>query len=151
MSLGGGCNDRSTRMVSFMSGWQRLVFACAACLLLGAAPSGVALAQVKVTAATPATAYQGTVSFDVVVNGSGFDRSAKVQYFVSGTTNPGGISVRSVTYRSSTELVTTIDVAETALLSSFDIQVTLDSGPNGKGTTLFSVKPKLNPNSPPPS
>ena len=48
----------------------------------------------------------------MVVNGSGFDRSAKVQYFVSGTTNPGGIMVRGVTYRSSTELVTTIEVAD---------------------------------------
>jgi hypothetical protein len=77
----------------------------------------------------------------VVVSGSGFN-NREGEYFVSGTTNPGGIVVRNVTFRSSTELVTTIDVADTADLASFDIVVTLDSGRKGKGTTLFSVKPK---------
>jgi hypothetical protein len=81
------------------------------------------------------------------VSGAGFDNSAKVQYFVSGTTNPGGITVKKVVFRDSKELVTTIDVADTADLASFDIQVTLSSGRKGKGTTLFSVKPK--PGNPP--
>jgi hypothetical protein len=132
-----------------MSAWKRIVVACVSLLALGIIPVGVAFAQVKVTAATPASAYQGTLALDVIVSGSGFNNSAKVQYFVSGTTNPGGIVVRKVTFRSSTELVTTIDVAETADLNSFDIVVALDSGRKGKGTTLFSVKAK--PNSPPPS
>lgn len=134
-----------------MNAWKRTIHLLIPILLLGLAPVGAALAQVKVTAATPAVAYQGTISLDVVVNGSGFDRSAKVQYFVTGTTNPGGIVVRGVTYRSSTELVTTIEVAAAAELSSFDIQVTLSSGRKGKGTTLFSVKARPNdPNPPPP-
>ncbi len=123
---------------------KRHVLACMSFLAIGLAPVGVALAQVKVTAATPSSAYQGSYSLDVVVSGSGFNASAKVHYFVSGTTNPGGISVRTVTFRSSTELVTTIDVADTADLASFDIVVTLDSGRKGKGTTLFSVKAKPN-------
>jgi hypothetical protein len=118
-------------------------------LLIWLAPIGAAFAQVKVTAATPASGYQGT-TIDVVVSGSGFDRTAKAQYFVSGTTNPGGIDVTKVTFRSSSELVTTVDVAETADLASFDIVVMLDSGRKGKGTTLFSVKPKPNGSTPPP-
>jgi hypothetical protein len=122
-----------------MSKWQRITVTLFSLFVLGLAPIGVAFAQVKVTAATPASAYQGS-SLDVIVSGSGFDRTAKVQYFVSGTTNPGGIEVRSVRFTSSRELVTTIDVADTALLAYFDIQVTLDSGRKGKGTTLFSVR-----------
>jgi hypothetical protein len=134
-----------------MNTWKRIVLACLSFLAMGFAPFGAALAQVKVTAATPASAYQGTIALDVVVSGSGFNNSAKVQYFVSGTTNPGGITVRKVAFRSSSELVTTIDVAETADLASFDIVVMLDSGRKGKGTTLFSVKAKLNgPPAPPP-
>jgi len=113
-------------------------------LVLGLVPAGAALAQVKVTAANPSSAYQGTIALDVVVSGSGFNPSAKVQYFVSGTTNPGGITVRNVRFNSSSELVTTIDVADTADLASFDIVVTLDSGRKGKGTTLFTVKQKPN-------
>ena len=123
---------------------KRIALACTSLLIMGLAPVGVASAQVKVTAATPASAYQGTIALDVVVSGSGFNSSAKVQYFVSGTTNPGGITVRKITFRSSGELVTTIDVAATADLASFDIVVTLDSGRKGKGTTLFSVKAKPN-------
>ena len=125
-----------------MNAWKRITLACLSLLILGLAPIGAALAQIKVTAATPSSAYQGTISLDVVVSGAGFDNSAKVQYFVSGTTNPGGITVKQVVFRNSKELVTTIDVADTADLASFDIQVTLSSGRKGKGTTLFSVKAK---------
>jgi hypothetical protein len=130
-----------------MNAWKRIILALLSLLAMGLAPLGAALAQVKVTAATPASAYQGTIALDVVLSGSGFNPSAKVQYFVSGTTNPGGITVRNVRFNSSNELVTTIDVADTADLASFDIVVTLDSGRKGKGTTLFSVKSK--PNNPP--
>ena len=121
---------------------KHLGFATFALLMLALAPLGVAEAQVKVTAATPASTYQGTVSLDVVVNGSGFDRTAKVQFLVSGTTNPGGITVRKVVFNSSSQLVTTIDVADTANIANFDIVVMLDSGRKGKGTTLFAVKSK---------
>jgi hypothetical protein len=125
-----------------MSALKRLTLTCLSLLVLGLAPIGAAVAQIKVTAATPASAYQGTISLDVVVTGAGFDNSAQVQYFVAGTTNPGGITVKKVVFRNSKELVTTIDVADTADLASFDIQVTLSSGRKGKGTTLFSVKAK---------
>ena len=123
-----------------MNAWKRVILACLSLPILWLAPVGAAFAQIKVTAATPPSAYQGTIQLDVVVSGSGFDRSAKVQYFVSGTTNPGGIEVTNVRFNSAKELVTTIDVAETADLASFDIVVTLSSGRKGKGTTLFTVK-----------
>lgn len=100
-----------------MNTWKRITLACLSLLVVGLAPIGAAFAQVKVTAANPSSAYQGTIALDVVVSGSGFDPSAKVQYFVTGTTNPGGITVKKVTFHSSTELVTTIDVAETADLA----------------------------------
>jgi hypothetical protein len=131
-----------------MNAWKRIPLTCLSLLVLGLAPIGAALAQVKVTGANPSSAYQGTISLDVTVTGSGFDKTARVQYFVSGTTNPGGITVKGVTFHNSNELVTTIAVADTAVLASFDIQVTLDSGRKGKGTTLFAVKAK--PNSTPP-
>ena len=131
-----------------MKAWKRITLTCLSLLAVGLAPIGAAFAQVKVTAATPSSAYQGTISLDVVVSGSGFDSSAKAQYFVTGTTNPGGITVKKVVFRKSTEIVTTIDVAEGAILANFDVQVTLSSGRKGKGTTLFAVKAK--PNDPPP-
>lgn len=127
-----------------MNAWKRITLACLSLLILGLAPIGAALAQIKVTAATPPSAVQGALSLDVVVSGAGFDNTANVQYFVTGTTNAGGITVKKVVFRSSKELVTTIDVADTADLASFDIQVTLSSGRKGKGTTLFSVKAKPN-------
>ena len=125
-----------------MNAWKRSTFACLSLLVLGLAPISAAFAQVKVTAATPSSTYQGTISLDVVVSGSGFDKTAKAQYFVTGTTNPGGVTVTQVVFRKSTEIVTTINVADGAVLANFDIQVTLSSGRKGKGTTLFSVKAK---------
>jgi hypothetical protein len=122
-----------------MNAWKRITLTCLSLLVLGLVPFGAAFAQVRVTAAVPSSAYQGTISLDVIVSGSGFDKTAKVQYLVSGTADPGGIAVRNVKFNGSKELVTTIDVADTATLASFDIVVTLDSGRKGKGTTLFSV------------
>jgi uncharacterized membrane protein len=127
--------------------WKRISLAGFSALALGLVPAGAALAQVKVTAATPSSTYQGT-TLDVVVTGSGFDLTAKAQYLVSGTTNPGGITVTRVVFRKSTEIVTTIVVTDEADLASFDIVVTLDSGRKGKGTTLFKVQAKPNLTSP---
>ena len=33
-------------------------------------------------------------------------------------------------------------MADTAIIANFDIEVTLDSGRKGKGTTLFAIQPK---------
>jgi len=121
-----------------MNAWKRIILACLSLTIVAAAPVGAAPPRVTVSAATPSSAYQGE-TLDVAVSGSGFDPSAKVQYFVSGTTNPGGITVRNVKYASSGELVTTIEVSSAADLANFDIVVTLDSGRKGKGITLFKV------------
>ena len=121
---------------------KQLALFMAFMVVLAFSPIGIAQAQVKVTATTPASTYQGTVSLDVIVNGSGFDNTAKVQFLVSGTTNPGGVTVKKVAFHNSGEVVATIDVADTANIASFDVVVMLDSGRKGKGTTLFAVQPK---------
>jgi hypothetical protein len=112
-------------------------------VVLALAPLGSAWAQVKVTAATPSSTYQGTVSLDVTVDGSGFDSTAQAAFFVSGTTDPGGVTVRKTVFKSSKQVVATIDVADTAVVANFDIQIKLDSGRKGKGTTLFAVQKKV--------
>ncbi len=125
-----------------MNALTKLASTAFALVVLLLAPVGVTLAQVKVTAATPASTYQGTVDLDVVVNGSGFDSTAKVQFLVSGTINPGGVSVKKVVFKNSGELVATIDVDAAASIANFDIIVKLDSGRKGKGTTLFTIQAK---------
>jgi len=97
---------------------------------------------VQVTAADPSSAPQGTISLDVAVSGSGFDSSAAVKFFVTGTTNPGGVTVKKVTVKGSKQLIATIDVADSAVVDKFDIEVTLSGGRKGKGTSLFSVQSK---------
>jgi len=132
-----------------MNAWKKVIITCLSLVALGVAPAGAAPPRVTVKAATPSSAYQGD-TLDVVVTGSGFDPSAKVQYFVSGTTNPGGITVKAVKVANSGELTTTLVVSSDADLANFDIVVTLDSGRKGKGTTLFKVmaKPNNGPGSP---
>jgi hypothetical protein len=125
-----------------MSTLKRLALATLYLAALAFAPIGVVCAQVKVTAATPSSTVQGTVSLDVIVSGSGFDSTSSAQFFVTGTTNSGGITVKKTTFRNSKEVVATIDVDDLAVIASFDIQVTLSSGRKGKGTTLFTVQSK---------
>jgi hypothetical protein len=111
--------------------------------LLTVMPLGVAQAEVTVTSATPSSTLQGTVSLDVEIAGSGFDSSAQVDFLVTGTTNPGGITVKKVVARGSKKLIATIDVAEDATATDFDVQVTLSGGRKGKGITLFKVQAKV--------
>jgi hypothetical protein len=125
-----------------MNTLRKIALAAFTLLVLGLGCASAAPPQVKVTAATPSSTYQGTISLDVVVNGSGFDNTSKVQFLVSGTTNPGGVTVKKVVFHNSGEVVATIDVADTANIANFDIVVMLSDGRKGKGTTLFAVQSK---------
>jgi uncharacterized delta-60 repeat protein len=98
--------------------------------------------QIQVTAADPATAEQGTVTLNVRVTGKGFKNGAQARWFVTGTTNPGGVTVNSTIFVSSTELTANITLADTAVVANFDIQVLNSDGRGGKGTELFAVTPK---------
>ena len=113
--------------------------------LMAAVPLGTAQAQVAVTSATPSSAPQGTVALDVEIAGSGFDSSAQVEFLVTGSENPGGITVKKVVVRGSKKLIATIDVAPDATAEPFDIQVTLSGGRKGKGITLFKVSAVVDP------
>ena len=111
------------------------------CPLLTMVPPPAA-AQVSVNSANPNNTTQSTVDLDVVVSGSGFKKGAKAQWFVSGTTNPGGVTVNSTRFNNSGQLTANISVSATATTGPFDIQVTNTDGRTGKGTELFAVKNK---------
>ena len=113
-----------------MSRFPRSMFAMLALALM---PLAFANAQqVSVTAADPSLAAQGTLSLDVTVTGNGFDNSAQVKFLVTGTTDPGGITVKKVNVRNSKRLIVTIDVADMAAVAKFDIEVALSNGRIGK-------------------
>jgi len=95
--------------------------------------------QVQVKTTSPTSAAQGTINLNVTVNGNGFKQGAKAQWFVTGTTNPGGVTVNSTSFVSSTQLTANITVSSTATISGFDVQVTNADGRTGKGTDLFAV------------
>jgi hypothetical protein len=98
------------------------------------------LAQsIQVTSAVPSSADQGTVNLDVTVNGKGFKKGATAIWYVSGSTDPGGVTVNSTAFNSSSQLTANITVSDTATTGSFDVLVKNADGRTGKGTGLFSV------------
>ena len=105
-------------------------------------PTSNAQGQIQVTAADPMAAEQGTINLNVKVTGKGFKSGAVAKWFVTGTTNPGGVTVNSTTFVSSTELTANLTVSDTATIANFDIQVTNSDGRGGKGTELFAVTAK---------
>ncbi len=110
------------------------------CLLMALFTCSIALAQtVEVNSAEPGEALQGTVNLDVTINGNGFDNSATVHFFKTGTVDPGGITVNSSRNRGSKKIIANIDVAVDADIDDFDIEVQMSGGRGGKGTTLFRV------------
>ena len=107
--------------------------------LVAAASILPAAAQIQVTSTNPAAAPQGTTNLNVSVSGSGFKKGAKAQWFVTGTTNPGGVTVNSTAFNGSSSLTANITISSGATLSGFDIIVTNTDGRTGKGTDLFAV------------
>ena len=119
----------------------KFVFSILFLIVLGTAGVDDAQAQkIQVESATPAFAEQNTLGLDVEIAGKGFDKSAAVNFFVTGTPNPGGITVKKVKFLNPKKLVVTIDVASNAEIDFFDIEVrSLSRGGRGKGTELFQV------------
>src|SRR5438876_10154565 len=95
--------------------------------------------QIQVDSTNPSAAPQGTINLDVTIAGNGFKKGAKAQWFVTGTTNPGGVTVNSTTFKGSTQLTANITVATDAVISGFDILVINTDGRTGKGTDKFAV------------
>ncbi len=101
----------------------------------------VAAQDIEVTSADPSSAEQETTGLLVSISGNGFDKGAKVAFYVTGTVDPGGIAVGRVTFRGPKRLEATIDVAAEATVADFDIEVT-SNGRRGRGTELFRVVEK---------
>ena len=95
------------------------------------AGSVCATAQIQVDSTNPRAAPQGTINLDVTISGNGFKKGAKAQWFVTGTTNPGGVTVNSTTFKGSTQLTANLKVAVDAVISGFDIVVTNTDGRTG--------------------
>jgi hypothetical protein len=114
-------------------------------LSLGMLTASPLFAQIQVSSASPSAAPQGTINLDVVVTGNGFKKGAIAQWFVTGTTNPGGVTVNSTTFKSPTQITANITVASDAVISGFDIVVRNADGRTGKGTDRFAVTQKGTP------
>lgn len=127
-----------------MNARTKLLFSILLLIVIATVGINDAQAQkIQVESANPAFAEQGTLTLDVEITGKGFDNSAAVDFFVTGTMNPGGISVTNVKFQNSKKLVATIDVADGAEIAFFDIEVrSLSRGGRGGGTELFQVSEK---------
>src|SRR6476660_3256690 len=98
-----------------------LIILAALIVLIGCwlLPTSNAQGQIQVTAATPSTAEQGTINLNIKVNGKGFKNGAKAKWFVSGTSDTGGVTVNSTSFVSSTELNANITVPDGATIANY--------------------------------
>jgi len=122
-----------------------VVIAVALGLPWGGSVRDASAQSIQVISATPPSAEQGTLSLPVTIKGNGFRKGAKAKFYKGGTTDPAGISVSSTRFIDFTQLVATIDVADTAAVAGFDIVVQNADGRTGKGTELFKVTEKVSP------
>ena len=131
-----------------MSVWKRISSPACRCTVLGVAAIGAA-ARRKVTvtsAATPSSAYQGTLS---TWSSAAADSTGRPRCSTSSRARrTGGITVAkrevSAQLRASSSRRSRCERRPTS--ANFDIVVTLGNGRKGKGTTLFKVNTRPNPN-----
>ncbi len=117
-------------------GWSALLALATTMAFLGGLS---AVAQIQVNSTNPAAAPQGTTTLNVTISGSGFKKGAKAAWYVTGTTNPGGVTVNSTTFNGSGQLTANLTIASGAVISGFDVVVTNTDGRTGKGTDAFTV------------
>jgi hypothetical protein len=119
----------------------RILVSLTIALVLGcffASPSPLLAQGITVTSTNPSSADQGT-TLDVTIKGSGFKKGAKSQWLVTGTTDPGGVTVNSTTLIDSNTLVANITIAPDAQTElKYDVEV-YSAGRTGKGIEVFSV------------
>jgi len=120
--------------------WRSLEILSACVFVLGL-NARLAAAQVAVNTATPNNAAQGTTALNVTVSGSGFEQGAAATWYVSGTTNTGGVAVNSTTFVNSSTLVANITVANSATTGAYDIAVKNSNGRTGVGSDAFTINP----------
>jgi len=98
----------------------------------------------RVDSANPSSTVQGTYDLEVTVAGDNFGPDSTVDFFITDTSDPGGIRVKKVKRRGPKTLKVTIDVAPDAQTElDFDICVR-SRGRTGKRTELFRVMRKTN-------
>jgi hypothetical protein len=84
-----------------------------------------------------------SVTLDVRVLGSGYDRGSRATWALNGDTTfaTTKIKTNSMRYVSATEIVANITISADAALASYDIEVTTSSGKHGVGIELFTIVP----------
>lgn len=94
--------------------------------------------SLTVTATDPSYGDQGTISLDVHVLGSGFDRGSRASWEKNGVPYTK-ITVNSTTFESSGDLLANITIASDAAVDFYDVAVYTSTGKKGIGTELFTV------------
>jgi uncharacterized delta-60 repeat protein len=112
------------------------------CALVVSGPAVLQAQTIQVLSADPPSTTQGTMNLNVLIKGKGFKNGAIAKFLVTGTPDTGGVSVNSTSFIDSADLIANINVADAAVLSKYDIQVTNADGRSGKGTELFTVNKK---------
>src|SRR4029078_8026480 len=67
--------------------------------------------QIQGSAANPASGEQGTINLNVKITGKGCKNGAKAKWFVTGSSDPGCVTVNSTIFVSSTELTANTTVS----------------------------------------
>jgi len=109
------------------------------CLLTVA--TDLAAGPLKVKSANPNSGVQGE-THTVTIKGVGFTDAKKVRFLVTKSSDTGNVAVTLLSIDDDETLTTEVVIPDGATIADYDIEVQLQSGRKGKGTTLFKVLAK---------
>ena len=91
-----------------------------------------------VSSTSPSESPRDT-TLDILVRGTGFDRSAQATLLLDGQAD-GRVRTNSTRFVSTTEVVANVTITADAVADRYDVQVALTGGKKGIGTEMFAVQ-----------
>ena|SRR5688572_26673059 len=95
----------------------------------------------RVIKSQPASAWREAATLEVTVFGSGFGVDSAIRFLVAGTDQLGGLLVNGVRFKSSSELIASVEIDSTAVPGAFDIEVQDGLGETTRAKSVFLVEP----------
>ena len=97
--------------------------------------------ELRISKVEPAHVMREAATLEVAILGGGFNAATAVRFLLTGTSDPGGITVRRVKLVDPRKLVATVEIDSKVAPGYFDVQIGGEQRDEVRGRSLLLVEP----------